>query len=100
MSIYIVSSQFIPLPPHSQSQVSLLTHKALLSRFPASNPKPQCLLGIEVRKTCRKPTQVGSSCPFLCGQGSPDLVHALTEPGKGGFHLEGTQPAAPSYPRV
>ena len=60
MSIYVVSNQFIPLPPHGQSPVSLLTHKALLSRLPASNSKPQCLLGIEVRKMCRKPTQVGS----------------------------------------
>ena len=50
MSIYVVSNQFIPLPPHGQSPVSLLTHKALLSRLPASNSKPQCLLGIEVRK--------------------------------------------------
>lgn len=97
MSIYIVSNQFIRLPSHSQSQVSLLTYEALLSRLPASNSKPQCLLGIEVRRMCRKPTQVGSSWPFLCGRGSPDLVHVLTEPGKGGFHLEGTQPAALSY---
>ena len=40
MSIYVVSNQFIPLPPHGQSPVSLLTHKALLSRLPASKNGP------------------------------------------------------------
>lgn len=52
MGIYVVSNSFHP-PSHPTAKVrsQSLTHQALLSGLPVSNPKPQCLLETEDKRT-------------------------------------------------